>query len=799
MIINYLKSVFRSIKNQMFFTFINIAGLSIGITVCILATLYMIQDLNFDNFHKNAGQIYRVHFSTTQSGEKYYEAKSPALLGAALQNKYPEIKKNTRIYFPQKTLVETSGKKYFESRVSYADPSFFEIFTFETILGNKKQFLKKENTIILTEAVSKKYFGNINPIGKLIELNNKNIFEVTGVIKDVPENSHFKFDFLATYSSLQQQPEEIYLNQWGATFSYTYLLTEKGFKPKVFEKKTENFFAENTPLRNGKDWRVLLTPLKEIHLNSHLPDEIEENSSYARIIIVGSIAFFVLVLACINFVNLSIARSTKRAVEIGIRKILGAFRVKLIIQFLSESVLISFFALIISFVLVSIFIPYFSSIMGSTLEFGLVNNWFLVLIISFVVLVIGIIAGIYPAFIISAYPPIKVVKGNVLLREGKKNQLTLRKGLIILQFTISIVLITGTIVINKQYKYLCEYDMGFDKQYMLVIPVNEDINKNYETIKNVLNDIPGVLSSTTCEKAPLGGSEFETECIPGGLGTKESFIINVNAVDFNYMNHFGIKMLAGRNITKEFQNDYSKAMLINKKMALRLGFHNIKDAVGKSYFISINGYKPEIIGVVDDFNSSSLHNELKPQVFMYKPEWFSEFVVKINSTSISSTIKRIEEVWSKFFPQYPFEYHFLDEIIDKMYKSEEKYSSMILIFSSLSIFIACLGLLGLTSFMLEQSRKEIGIRKILGASIPGILNILSKEFLRGIIISILLACPLSYYLMDKWLQNFVYRTEISIWVFIAAGLIAIIIAMLTVGFQSYKTAALNPIDSIKYE
>ncbi|MFA6980051.1 MAG: ABC transporter permease [Ignavibacteriaceae bacterium] len=799
MLKNYFKVALRNLLNQKFYSVINIVGLSIGITAYILVGLYIKQDFSYDKYHKNAEQIYRIEFSISQSGQTSYSAQTPALLGPTLKNVYPEIKKFSRIYFSEHNLVKVGEMKNYEDRISYADSTFFEIFSYEAIVGNKTQFLKKANSIILTESTAKKYFGNENPLGKELEINNKYRFEVTGVIKDVPINSHFKFDFLATYSSLNQQSEATYLPQWGATFgSYTYMLAERGFDSKNFEKKAENFFKTYTNI-TSESWRVHTRPLLSIHLNSHLDDEIEENSSMSRIVILSSIALFILLLACINFVNLATARSSKRAVEIGIRKVLGAFKIQLIKQFLSESVLLSLISLIISLITVIIVIPFFSELVGTEIGYDLNNNWMTLLLIVVGVLTVGVLAGLYPALFISSYQPIKAIRGINSSNSGKKSASYLRKGLVVLQFAISIILIAGTIIINLQLKYLREYNMGFDKEYMLVLPAHDEVGKNYTTIKNELKNIPGVASATACEGAPISMNGTDTECRPKGLGSSEAFRIHVNSVDFDYMNHFGIKVIAGRNFSTEFQNDYSKAMVINEKMVKSLGFKNAQEAIGKSYFISLNGYKPEIIGVVKDYNSNSLHNEVLPQVFMHIPRWFSEFTVKVNSANVSMTIGRLKDVWAKFFPRYPFEYRFLDESIDKMYKAEARYSNVISTFSAIALFIACLGLLGLTSYVTEQRKKEIGIRKVLGASVQSIIKTISSEFVILVVVANVIAWPIAYCFMSAWLQDFAYRIDISIWIFIISGGIALLIAMFTVGYQAVKAALANPVKSLKYE
>jgi len=800
MLKNYLRIAFRNFKSQRFYSFTNIFGLSVGITACILVLLYVKHEFSFDSYHKNVNQIYRIGFSFTQEGVTNYCAQTPAKLGPALKDMYPEIKKLSRIYFSKRMFVEAGDIKKFEDRISYADPEFFDIFSYDVISGNIAQFLKSANSIVITESTAKKYFGNSNPLGKIIEIDNKYMFEVNGVIKDVPVNSQFRFDFIAPYASLEKQPVSGYFSQWSCTFgSYTYMLVGNGFDPKSFEKKTANFFKTHTDLKEG-DWRVIAVPLSDIHLNSRLADEIEENSSISKIIIISSIALFILLLACINFVNLSTARASRRALEIGIRKVMGAGKSQLVKQFLGESVLISLVALVFSGITILLIMPSFSTLVGTNIGFNLINNWSTLLMIVGGVVIVGLLAGIYPAFFISSYEPVKVTRGNVSSGDsGKQSSSFLRKGLVVFQFSISIVLIAGTIIVNLQLNYLRGFDMGFDKKQMIVLPVHEKFGDIYKTVKNEIINIPGVVSVTAGLGAPVTFNSINTVCKPNGTDDRGEFPIVVNSIDYDYMDQFGVQIVAGRNFSEEYSNDFPNSMIINEKMARRLGFNNVKDAIGKSYIISLNNYKPEIIGVVKDFNAGSLHNEISSQVFMINPKWFKELIVKANSTNMPSTISKLKGVWEKFFPKYPFEYSFLDESIDRMYKSEDRYSQVISVFSVVALFIACLGLLGLASFIAKQRKKEIGIRKVHGASIESIIQIVSGEFAILVIIGNLIAWPTAYYFMNKWLQEFAYRVDLSWWIFIVSGLMTLIIAMLTVGYQAIKAAVANPVESLKNE
>jgi len=800
MLRNYLIITFRNLWSQKFYSLINIAGLSIGITACILVALYIRQDLKYDTFNTNARQIYRVGFSVCHSGVRSYHAQTPALMGPTLKEKFPEIRKMTRLYFSGRDLVAIGDKKFFQDGIAYADSTIFDVFSFQALAGDSRQFFSRPNSMVLTETTARKYFGMGNPVGKTIMIDNKYRFEVTGVIKDVPVNSHFRFEFLADYSSLKDQPEGNYIPQWGTIFgSYTYILAEKGFDLLAFEKKATKLIKTYADVSN-EGLTVALTPLTDIHLKSHLGDEIEENSSVSRIYILTSIAFFVLLLACINFVNLSTARSSKRNMEIGMRKAFGAVRGQLILQFLGESVLFSMIAFILSLITVFLVMPFFSMAAGTTVEFNFSGSWPVYLLMAVLALAVGILAGLYPSFYFSSFQVSGIIKDKISSDHRKISVSFLRKGLVILQFAISIVLIAGTIAVNLQLRYLRNYNMGFDKEYMIVVPVHQQISDRYATIKNELKNIPGVIRVTAGLGAPVCGSKFGTECRPNGVNNpKGSFPIEVNSVDYDYMDHFGVKLLAGRNFSNAFQTDFPDAMIVNEKMVRMLGFKNPQEAIGKSYALSLNDFKPRIIGVISDFNSNSLHDEMMPQVFLTNPDWFRAIILKVTSNNISSTLGKVKERWTGFFPQYPFEYRFLDETIGKLYRSEEKYAQVILVFSTVALFIACLGLLGLASFVTEQRKKEIGIRKVQGAATGNIIRLISGDFLVLVLIANIIAWPVAYYFLNKWLLDFAYRIALNIWIFICAGGLAFLIALLTVSFQATKAALANPAVSLKCE
>ena len=799
---NYLKIAYRNIIKQKAYSFINIFGLALGLTACILVGLYIFQDFQYDNYHQNSDNIYRVSIKTISPGGIFHMAESPALVAPNLKESFPEIDKISRIYFSSDDLITYEDKKIYEDEIIFADKDFFDIFTYEILQGNPNNFLKQENTIVITRKMADKYFGMENPVGKIINFNNKLDLEIAGVIENVPVNSHFNFDMVATYETLVDLPVGNYLDQWGATFgSYTYVLLHPGTDIEQFVNKVDPFLTEKMETSDLFSKSVILQPIESIHMFSDLDDEINPNSSVTYIIILGSISLFILILACINFVNLTTARAMKRAREIGVRKAFGAFKLQLIRQFLGESIMITLIALGFAFVLVELFEPSFSQLIGTSLIYSCFGNISIMLIIVAASLIIGILAGLYPSFVLTHYQPALVMKGAI--KSGKSGSAILRKSLVLFQFSISIILIIFTILINQQINFMREFDMGFDKDQIVILKTPERMSYNSETVKSKINAIPGVLESTTSLGVPTMGSGFGTNLTPDIEHEDEEFRISVKMIDSNYLDFYNIPLLAGRKLSELSGADFRTITMVNETTVKKLGFTSNEDAIGHAYTIGLSDgvkrFEPEIIGVIQDFHFRSLHEEVSPLLFMNWPFLFQEVSIKISPQNVPGTIKEIQNVWEKFYPAHPFDYSFLDEEIDKMYKAEEKSFRVISTFSILAIIIACMGLLGLTFYTTEQRRKEIGVRKILGASIPNIIQKISAEFLKLVLIANLIAWPVSYLLINKWLASFPYKVGINIFVFFTAGAIALGISLITIGFTVVHSAASNPIESIRYE
>ncbi len=800
---NYLKIAYRNLTKQKAYSFINIFGLALGLTACILVGLYIWQDLHYDDYHKDSDRIFRLTMKTIAPTYSNHGAQTPALVAPNLEQNFPEIEKISRIYFSKEDLLTYEEKKFYEEEVIFADKDFFDIFSYETLQGNPDKFLKKENSIVLTRKMSDKYFGMENPVGKTLNFNNRIDLEIIGVIENVPVNSHFTFDMVATYESLVDLPVGNYLDQWGATFgSYTYVMLHPGTDIDQFVNKVDPFLTEKMENSENVYKSVILQPIDSIHIFSNLEDEINPNSSIIYMLILGSISLFILILACINFVNLTTARAVKRAREIGVRKVFGAFKLQLVRQFLGESILITFIALGFAFALVELFIPSFSQLIGTTLVYSCFTNLPILMVIIITSLIIGLLAGLYPAFVLTHYQPALVMKGAT--KQGKSGSAVLRKGLVLFQFSISIILIIFTILINQQINFMRGFDMGFDKEQVVVLKTPERMSRNYETIKSEIMAVSGVIETSASLGVPLQESGFGTYLIPNMEFEDEEIQVSIKTIDSNYLKFYDIPLLAGRALSELDGAGWAgDVTVVNETTVKKLGFTSNEDALGNNYTIGLSDgikrFSPEIVGVIQDFHFNSLHEEVSPLLFMYWPFLFQEVSIKVSPNNIPETMKEIQAVWEKFYPEHPFAYSFLDEDVDKMYKAEERSFRVISTFSVLAIIIACMGLLGLTFYTTEQRRKEIGVRKILGATIPNIIQDISEEFLKLVLIANIIAWPVSYLFVNKWLSSFPYKVEINITVFITAGLIALAISLITIGYTVMRSATNNPIDCIRYE
>ena len=799
---NYLKITLRNLKKHKLYSFINILSLTVGITCCILISLYVKHELSYDNYFENAENIYRV--TTTHISERgtSIDVETPMPLGKALHEQFPEIGKYTRIFFSDKELVAYKNKSFVESNLAFADSTFFEIFSFKILKGNPDHLLDAPHSIVLTESTSKKYFGDDDPVGKVLKLDNKYDFIVTGVMQDIPANTHFHFKMLGTYSDVNGKILFAdFSKQWAAYFgSYTYILLPESTSLKSLGEKTAGFIMNQRKFPAGTSVKLEYQKLNDIHLHSDYVGEIENNNSVANILIISTIGLFILLLACFNFMNLATARSSKRIREIGIRKVLGAIRKQLIIQFLGEAIFLSIVSLLISLVLAELLLPYFSNLLNTKLSFEIINNYNLIFFIIIGTVIVGIFAGIYPSLYLSGFKPVLAVKNMESDFKTTKGGSWLRKVLIVAQFGISISLIICTMIVLQQLNFLKDHDVGFKKDHTITIPFGTDINaENYKTLKNEFLTVPGVKDVTVDDSAPISGDFFDTSIFPNGFDGGGKFSVFVKCVDVNYTDLYQLKLLAGRFFSNKLSDNWKDAVIVNETTVKSLGLKNPEDAIGKKYLIGFGRIEPIIIGVVKDFNIASLKTNIKPLALFYKPDYFQEFSIRISAVNTAGTISGLAKIWKQYSINYPFRYSFLDDFITSLYQPEQKTYTIISTFSLLAIIIACLGLIGLASFIFELRKKEIGIRKVLGASIPGLIKLLNSEFIKLVIIANLFAWPTAFYLMNEWLQNFAYKTELNLWTFLIVGIATIFISFITISFQAIKSAYANPIKSLKYE
>ncbi len=796
---NYFKIALRNFIKQKGYSFINVFGLSISLAACMLITLYILQELSFDDFNSKADRIYRVTSHFKNPAENRDGAETPWPVGTHIGMEFPEIEKTTRIYFDGTDLLKYNNKKFLEDKVIFADSTFFDVFDFRILEGNKNEMLSAPFSLVLTKKTAEKYFGNNDPIGQQIEIENKKLFTVTGVVDNPPVNSHFHFDFIASYSSLTPEffgwdPS----NQWGAFFgNYTYVLLKKNVSIETLREKTKNWMNEKQSFPGSFVW-IDFEPLRKIHLNTELDGEIEPSNSVKNLVIISIIGIFILLIACINFINLSTSRSSKRAREVGVRKTLGALRMQLIRQFTVEALIISLAALFLALVLVEVFLPAFSDLVGIEIEKGALSSPLLLGSVFIITLFIGIVSGFYPSLILSKYSPALVVKGKQFISQGTLG-IILKKVLVVFQFTIAIGLIIATLVINKQIQFSENTYLGFNKDHIIDITLNDPkVADKIEAFKSELNGIPGVIGQTACFKSPLGHGNLDTDILPNGRNGGGNFSIYMNFVDTNYVKLYGLDLIAGRDFIKT-TTDTMVEMIVNEEVVKKLGFSDPKEVLGKKYLIGINHITGEVVGVVRDFHNESMHSEIFPIVLMNQKSFTYNLSVKLASAGISGTISKIKDKWEQFSQDYPFTFSFLDDQINSYYKREDRQQTIIITFSVLAVLIACLGLLGLASFSIEQRTKEIGIRKIFGASINGITFMLSKDFLLLVIISGIIASPIAYYLMNGWLADFAYRINITFDLFIYAILISLFIALSTIFYYSIKAAVTSPVKSLRYE
>lgn len=779
---NHLKVALRYLFQHKGYSLINIAGLAVGMACCILILLWVRDEISYDRFHENAENLYRINSRDSENPEGIIVSSSFAV-APKLKALFPEIALYSRFWY-YGSMVEFRHKRFrTHNRFCIVDPAFFQMFSFPFLKGDPAKALRDRHSVVITQETARKIFGHEDPMGKLLKIDDEKDFTVTGVIKDVPPNSHLQFDYL---SHIELMPRERLENF--ESVGPSYVLLRKGVSVPRFNKKIADFYLRFDP---DTTWQPYLQRFTDIHLNRWgLPGRIK------YVYIFSIIALFVLVIACINFMNLSTARSLPRAKEIGIRKVVGAKRNDIIKQFFGESVLLSFISLLFALMLVEFLIPLFNTLTGKDLKLFFPGNISILLGGVVIALLTGIIAGSYPALFLSALHPSKIFRRKWDHGAGSSS---FRTVLVVIQFSISVGLIIGTIIIYSQLNYIKNRGLGFDKDFIVSISENPVLLRKFNDFRNELLKSTDILSVTAASTLPSDvGQTMEINW--RGNTAKKGISMSYAMVDHDFIKTFNMKLAEGRDFSRDFSTDTTEAYIINETAA---GLMKINSPPGKEiYFDSSSGryyHKGKIIGVVKDFHFKSLHREIGPFVMRIYPPWFSKIFVRIKPGHAASSVHHIKRVVEQMAAGYPFEFSFLDEEVNEMYRSERQMGTIINSLAVLAIFISCLGLFGLSTFLAEQRSKEIGIRKAMGSSIPGVITLFSRSFARWILIANMIAWPLAYFAMSRWLQNFAYRININPLAFILSAVITLGVAMITVGYQSVKAAVADPVKALRYE
>ncbi len=803
MLKSYLKIAVRHLLKYKAYSLINIVGLAVGIACAVLLFLFIRFELSYDKYHKNASRLFRVVRS---------DAASTAFrLAPQLKQDFPEIQAVRFRCDRQPSLLRHGDKQFYEKRMFWADAEVLQIFSFELLAGDPQTALAMPFAAVVTTEIAQKYFGTNEAAGKQLSLSWGEKYydlQITGVLKSVPANSHFIFDILVSFATAEAVWPKFFFEDWSARYAQTYVLLPENLAAVELEKRFPEFVTRHLDNESARDYRNVLShlqPIGDIHLHSHLSGEIEANGDRNYLIIAAIIAVLILGIACINYMNLATARAINRAKEIGVRQVSGAHRLQLIKQFLGEAILLAFLATMAALFLIEIALPFFNDFVQKPVAFDYRDDFILLLGLTALALIVGVLAGSYPAFLLSGLRPLVALQSNKS-RMGKKS--FSRQALVVLQFAMSVILIIATLVIFEQMDYIKNKRLGFDREQVLVIPHARKIRYNPEPLKSEFLKNPQVLEVAVSSHIPSNQLNIAIAAQPEGGnpdGSKEPWRVSAVSVDPDFLTTFGLQLAAGRNLAKEISSDSTQAFLLNEAAARAL---NWPSPIGKKFAAEFSTGQPsipfekrtgQVIGVVKDFHFESLHHEVRPIIFMIKPYWYFYISVKLRPENLAATLAALEQSWQRFFPEAPFEYFFLDDTFDRLYRTEESWARAIVFFALLSIFIACLGLLGLAAFTAEQRTKEIGIRKVLGASVTGIAGLLSKDFLKLVVAANLISWPLAYFAMNKWLQDFAYRIEIGWWVFALAGGTAFLIALLTVSTQAIKAALANPVEALRYE
>ncbi|HUZ60799.1 MAG TPA: ABC transporter permease [Hanamia sp.] len=810
MLKNYFKIAWRNLMKYKFISFINLFGLTVGLTCCLLITTYVLNELSYDRYNKNAENIYRVT-RTFKNAAGAVSLKLSAIappFGYYFPTDFPEIKKMTRLLDIGTMPFKYKEKIIAEPDVYVADDNLFNVFTLKVLEGDPKTALKDPFSVMLTEDVAKKYFGNEDPMNKVIKVNNQFDVKVTGIYKGFPENSFMHPNVLISFSTLKDSAvygEKNLETNWGNNAFFTFIVLPDHYNPKRMVARFPAFLnkhmaAEYAPNQPSKMTELGLQKLTDIHLYSHTDYEAEPNGDINRVYIFSAIALFILLIACINYMNLSTARSSLRAKEIGIRKVIGARRKGLIFQFLSESVLIAWAAILIAFALSYYTLPWLNEFSGKQLSITILLKWSVLVPLFLTPFVVGILSGLYPALFMSSFQPVKTLKG--LFKAGGGN-VSFRKVLVVAQFIISIVLIITTIIVFQQLRYMQDSSLGYNKEHIITMPYYNSVNPQYDAFRNDLLQSPGIKDVARSSRIPTGRLLDENGASTMVSDSMQPLTTDIKYVDadYDFIPTYGIHLVAGRNFSRDYSMDTSN-FILNESAVKAIGWKSPQDAIGKDF--KYGGTQGRVIGVMADFHFESLQHKIVPMILLNPATTptnssFNKLSIKLSGNNIQGALASVEKIWKSYLPELPYQYTFLDENFNKLYQSEQRQETIFSVFACIAIFIACLGLFGLSAFEITQRVKEIGVRKVLGAKVGSIVTLLSKDFLKLVLVATIIAFPIAWYAMSHWLQGFAYRVHIHWWVFVLSAILALIVALVTVSFQAIKAAIANPVKSLRSE
>ena len=793
---NYLKIAIRNLWRQKGFSFINIGGLAIGLTAFFLILLYVSFERSYDNFHTKGDNIYRV-VTNLKTPTDLFESDRPSIaIPPRLEQDFEEVEKAVRVMGVSLN-VRKNDIKFKEANAIAVDSAFFNVFDFKLSQGDKSSALVAPFSMVLTEATARKYFGEGPVIGQILKVKNEDIddrnFTVTGIMESMPANSHIQADILISMTTYSQGVMPNFDNLWGLYDPWAYVLLNPAASPQALVAKFPDFIESNIgeDLRKDKmSLSLFLEPLKTVYLGSTRGGKISGDSNL--IYIFSIVALFILLIACINFINLTTARSVERAKEVGVRKVIGAGKRQLAFQFIGESVLLCIIAFVFAVVLTILALPYFSilagkTVVGSTAE---LSGYFGVLFL--IAIIVGLLAGAYPAIVLSSFKPVSVLKGRF---STGKTGFSLRSVLVVAQFSIAIVLMVGTVVIYNQMNFMQSQDLGFTKEHLVVIEA--DVSPKLDLLKDDLKRLPGVVSTGLSSSVPGNTNNSAYSVIENNLGEEQVANLDAYFVDYDFVSEFGLKVVAGRDFNRDISSDSTEAMIVNEQTVKLLGYSDPSDVLGATF--SQWGKEGRIIGVVKDFHFRSLQENIKPMTLAFGTSKADILTVKIRPDDMQTTLAAIEQRWEALLPDATFDYYFLDESFNRQYRAQERFGTLFLTFAVLAILISCLGLLGLAAYSTLQRKREIGIRKVIGSSVFGIVNLISKEFLKLIAVAFLIAAPIAWFVMSTWLNDFAYHISIEWWVFAMAGMATVVVAMLTVSFHAIKAAVANPVKSLRTE